>query len=282
MITLAPTDNIAAKQDAGTDVLFSVSAVDSTDATQLQVATTNQGALSTTAAALITSPASGHSLGIPNLKFTNPSANTRIITLYKDSAGTTYDATTQWGTPIILAASESAEWTPSGWLVYDATGTPRIALPIGLQEFVRRVTADVNNSGTGFADITGLVVPLSANRKYAIEAYLFYITAATTTGARFGCNGPTSPALLALGQDSASTPGIAGTNIASGVISAYDTAMAASTTGPGAVRAIAQIQGTIEVGSNAGNFAMRYASEVAASAVTVQRGSYLKVKEFDS
>lgn len=126
MLTIAPTDNFAAKQDAGTDILFSINGMLITDATGLPSARTAQGALSTTAAALLTSPSSGTSLSLDNIKMTNVGTLLRIVTCYKDSAGTTYDATTQWGSPIVLQAGESAEWNGS-WNVYDANGVPKFA-----------------------------------------------------------------------------------------------------------------------------------------------------------
>jgi hypothetical protein len=129
VLTLGNTDNLAAKQDAGTDVLFNVNGDDVTLSTKADdYKCFGQGALSTTATALFSSPASDHGFLIDSIKFTNTGSLLRTITVYFDKGGTTYDATTQWGTAIILAAGESAEWGGSGWIIYDSTGQPRVAL----------------------------------------------------------------------------------------------------------------------------------------------------------
>jgi hypothetical protein len=71
----------------------------------------------------IWTPGAGLAWILDNIKITNTSAFTRTITFYK--GGTT--AQFQWGTPIQLAAGESAEWTSVGWVMYNLLGDPVVS-----------------------------------------------------------------------------------------------------------------------------------------------------------
>lgn len=118
---IKPTANVLLKQDAGTDVNFDISAWDITNATTVPLAVEEQGALSTTAAALLTTPASGHSINVTNLKVTNTGASTRTVTVYRPEDGSTVTAATTRDI-FVLLPNEGAEWTPAGWVLYDANG----------------------------------------------------------------------------------------------------------------------------------------------------------------
>lgn len=123
MLVIKPTANILAKQDAGTDVNFDISAVDITASSGLPASggVEEQGALSSTAAALVTTPASGHFFVVYNLKFTNTGASTRTITVYRPEDGSTVTAATTRDI-LTLLANETCEWTPAGWVNYDSNG----------------------------------------------------------------------------------------------------------------------------------------------------------------
>jgi len=147
---------------------------------------------------------------------------------------------------------------------------------------ILRVTADVVNATTSFADVTGLTQAILSGKKYAFEAHLIHQTNATTTGSRFGVNGPASPTLLIVQKISGETPGIAATNIAIGAATAYDTDGAASTTGPGATNTLCILSGLI-IPSADGTFAIRFQSEIAvASGLTVKAGSWMSIRETDN
>lgn len=280
MLTLGPNDTLAAKVDAGgTDIVYDVTGMLVSNTTGLvEGGVSGHGDVPTTAAAILSAPAASKTHVVSQVRLHNTVTTNRIVTLYIDRTATlNADLDTQMHT-ITLPGFHSAIMDAAGrWTTYNADG---IALTAGLLDTALRVTADVVNATVSFADITGLTVAIKASKVYLVELYLFYITNATTTGAQFGFNGPAGSSLLAFGQDSASTPGIASTNIAAGVISAYETNIVTSTTGPAAVRAIAQIQGIIENGTTAGTLAARCRSEVAVAAgLTVQRGSWMKVRE---
>lgn len=133
-----------------------------------------------------------------------------------------------------------------------------------------RVTANVTTNVTTFADITGLSFPLLANTDYYFRFVLHHVSAASTTGIRFGVTGPTSPTALRVG-------GIIPISTAAanfGSVTAYDTAIFASTTGA-TVAMMSIIEGVIRNAGNASpNLVARVASEVGAATVTVLAQSH--------
>lgn len=142
------------------------------------------------------------------------------------------------------------------------------------------VTADVINATTSFADVTGLTQAVEANKRYAFEAHLIHIANATTTGARFGVNGPTMTNVIISTIDTV-TGSVTGSAHSAGSVSALDTAATAQTTGA-AANNLAILSGGFEP-SAAGTFAIRCQSEVAVAAgLTVRRGSWLRIWESDN
>lgn len=177
---------------------------------------------------------------------------------------------------IFLLPNETLTLDANGiWRHYDSNGAEYTATT---KYSTRRfVSADVVNATTSFADITGLTALLIANKKYSFTATLFYITNDVTTGARFSHSAPAGSYVV--GQITASTPGIAATNISVGIGTVNDTEYSASTTGPGSTRSVAMISGTLEP-TLSGTFTLRLASEIAvANGLTVQRGSWLHLWE---
>lgn len=169
MLTLGATDNIAAKQDTGTDVLFNVNGDDVTLSPNADTYMCfGQGALSTTATALFTAPAAGHAFIIDHIKVTNTNTTTtRTVTFYFDKGGTTYDGTTQWGSPIALGASESGEWNGNGWTIYSSTGIAK-APGAGTQSLYLINVKDFGAKGDDSADDT---VAIKAARDYGVTNY---------------------------------------------------------------------------------------------------------------
>lgn len=117
----ATGDKLAAKQDAGTDVIYEINGdlrtiSGSTDA----YGSLAQGALSSTPAALV-GPAAGTDAIIDSITIYNSGASTRVVTFYKTKNSATYDATTTWAT-LTLLTLERAEWNSYGWQTYTAQG----------------------------------------------------------------------------------------------------------------------------------------------------------------
>lgn len=141
---------------------------------------------------------------------------------------------------------------------------------------VIRLDSDVSNSTTSFADITGLTYTTVANADYLFESYLIYTSAATTTGLAVGINGPANPTGV-VGEWVAYT---AATTPAARQINSYDAAGATS----GVIAATpnpqyAQFTAMLRTGANGGAATLRFASEVAASAVTIKAGSIMRVQQ---
>lgn len=142
------------------------------------------------------------------------------------------------------------------------------------------VNADVTNATTSFADITGLTQSVKAGVTYAIEASIIHINNATTTGSRFGFNGPAMTYVIA-GTIDTVTQSVTASVHSAGAVTALETAITAQTTGATSNR-MALISGII-VPSADGIFAMRCASEIAvASGLIVRRGSWLWIREVDN
>jgi hypothetical protein len=238
---------------------------------------TNTAAISTaTTTTVVASPGASTSRKVKQLSVKNDDASASNAIEVQHTDGS--NVITVWeGT--LLAGEQIVYGDVFGWQYLDANGNPKLAA--SKLDAKLRVTLDVVNATTSFADVTGLTVAVESGKKYAFECVLHYIGNATTTGARFGYNGP-SMTNAWMGQTSASTPGIASTNVAAGVATAVDTAIAASTTGPGATPAIAHLAGYINP-SAAGTFAIRCASEVAVAAgLTIKAGSFMRIYELDN
>lgn len=146
-----------------------------------------------------------------------------------------------------------------------ATGHTHAGIPTLL-----RVAANVANSTTAFADVTGLTMPVTSGVTYRFECPASYTTAASTTALQLAINGP---AMTALDYD------VVTYTTATAVHAASQTALDTNTnpaTGGGATRLPARISGSFIPSAN-GTFAVRARSEVNASAVTVMRGSWCVV-----
>lgn len=147
-----------------------------------------------------------------------------------------------------------------------------------------RVSADVINATTSFADITGLTCPVVSGKHYNFEAHLYHIENASTTGAQFAVNGP-SVTNLRVQEIGAVIPSVTASSMQSNTadVTTRDAAAVvatASATTPSVVMAI--LSGWINPSAN-GTFAVRVASEVAVAAgVTVKAGSWCRIWEADS
>ncbi len=135
-----------------------------------------------------------------------------------------------------------------------------------------RVAADVSSTdAVNWANVTGLTANVNAGETYTFRCMLTYTTAISTTAINLSANGPATTA-LDYGVFVATTA----TTIHSSSQTAYNTVTNPGT-GGGATRLTAEMSGTF-IPSAAGTFAIRLKSEVAASAVTVKRGSFCVIE----
>lgn len=142
--------------------------------------------------------------------------------------------------------------------------------PTGTTFTTLRVTANVANSTTNFADVTGLTLAVASGTTYRFECDLSYTSAASTTALQLSMNGPSMTAL-----DYTVVTFMTATTVHAASQTAVDTVTNAGT-GGGATRLPVRISGSF-IPSGNGTFAIRSRSEVNASAVTVMRGGWCAV-----
>jgi hypothetical protein len=142
---------------------------------------------------------------------------------------------------------------------------------------IDRLTSTQQSTTTALADVTQLVEALVANATYSINCFVTFQSAATTTGLNLGFTSPTG----CVCSVEVVVP-ITSTAAASQLRTIFPNAAATNTgnvlgTGVTAINSnhTARISGIITNGANAGNFQVRFATEVAASAVTLQTSSVM-------
>jgi len=142
---------------------------------------------------------------------------------------------------------------------------------------INRLTSTQQSTTTALADVTQLVEALVANATYSINCFVTFQSAATTTGLNLGFTSPTG----CVCSVEVVVP-ITSTAAASQLRTIFPNAAATNTgnvlgTGVTAINSnhTASISGIITNGANAGNFQVRFATEVAASAVTLQTSSVM-------
>lgn len=150
----------------------------------------------------------------------------------------------------------------------------------GFTPTIDRLTATQTSTVTALANITQLVEAMVANATYEVEAFVTFQSAATTTGLHLGFTAPTgSVNLLEI------TVPVTTTAAASQLRKIFPNAtesVSGSVFGTG-VTAInsnhtAHVKGFVHTGATAGNFQLTFATEVEASAVTLQIDSSLVMK----
>lgn len=138
---------------------------------------------------------------------------------------------------------------------------------------ILRVTADRQNTTTTFANVTNLTLTVNASTAYTFHCQLHYTTAVGTTGLQLSINGPASPTAMRYSVHIATTA----TAVHNSSQLAYDTVVNPATS-LGTTALPAEIFGTLENGLNAGTLAIRFRSEINASAVNILRGSFCVVQ----
>lgn len=142
-------------------------------------------------------------------------------------------------------------------------------------------TADQAVASTSFANDTHLQFPVEANAKYIMEGHLWVFSAATTTGAKIGVNGPTLGTnglrFSAITQITQGAAGAAST-YAGSAVNAYDSAniLGASVLGTTAATPTPIFLDGYLFVTAAGTLALRIAGEAAAS-ITYMEGSWMRL-----
>ena len=143
-----------------------------------------------------------------------------------------------------------------------------------LTPLMNSISVDVQNAdatANTMLDISALNFPVQAGFRYWFEFDIFYDAAATTTGARFGINGPALTELLCDSEYSLTTTTVT-TNRR---VTAYNEPAACNATSGWTTGNRAKISGWIKT-SVSGFVIARFASKVSSSAITVKAGSCVK------
>lgn len=145
-----------------------------------------------------------------------------------------------------------------------------------LDSGVYTLTGTQASTVTALADITGFTPSLEANATYRFDAYISFRSAATTTGAAIGFNAPAgSNPMLQIDVPI----NVTGTMV-SKIFPNNTEVLTGSVIGTGVTGTTqtqtAKVVGVIKT-TTAGTFALQFATEVAASAVTLQIGSTMTV-----
>lgn len=128
--------------------------------------------------------------------------------------------------------------------------------------------SDISSSATSLGDATGLSFSVSSGVRYRFAFWVVFRSAATTTGIKLSVNAPATTLL-------AYNVAIPISAIAD--VLGYRRAVNVETIGTGVDAITADLLATVEgvlVPSANGTLILRYASEVAASAVTIRAGSH--------
>lgn len=184
--------------------------------------------------------------------------------------------------PRMTTTERDAISTPATGLVIYNTSTDLLnyydgsawQAPAGGTRVITLGSDVVNNNSTAntLADVTGLSFTVTAGITYRFRALIIYTAAATTTGSRWSINGPASPTLLAYNSTYPNSAIAATVNYNV----AYNLPAASNTVSPFTTGNIAQIDGIIKPSAN-GTVVIRFASEIANSAITAKAGSTITV-----
>jgi hypothetical protein len=128
----------------------------------------------------------------------------------------------------------------------------------------------VNNNATPntIADVTGLSFSVTSGVTYNFHALIIYTSAATSTGSRWSINGPASPTLLSYTTQNALTA----TSNTNTNANAYNLPASSNASCPFTSGNMVIIDGIINPSAD-GTVTVRFASEIASSAITAKAGS---------
>lgn len=180
----------------------------------------------------------------------------------------------------VLNAGERLEYVDGqGFRAFTNTGGEKVNNTVGMimsnSENVIVLASDVvNNNAVAntIADVNGLSFPVQAGLTYWFAAIIPYTAAATTTGSRWSIDGPAAPTLLAYSSEYTLTATTQTVNYAS----AYNIPAAANASSLASGNT-AYIEGIIKPSAN-GTVTIRFASEIANSAITAKAGAILRYR----
>lgn len=280
MILLTDADvlRLATSSTADVDVLvcwadYSAAGVITPDRTQTSINTAPA-----TPTTILAAPASGVKRTVRFLSVNNIHATTaNTVTLQTFTSGVARRIF-----KLTLAAGEALIYDEAhGFTVYNSLGQPKNSeasggaqAAVNALNLVVLASDVINNNAVAntIADVTGLSFAVTAGETYYFRAAVRFTAAATTTGSRWSVNGPGSPTALAYRSNYTLTTA---TETLNADLNAYDLPAAANATSGAVAGNLAFIEGFITPSAN-GTVTIRFASEVASSAITAKAGSKLE------
>jgi hypothetical protein len=166
----------------------------------------------------------------------------------------------------------------TGWKLFDQAGQEKVSqalnsAPLASSGWTSVVlSGDVTNNNAvlnTLQDVTGLLFPVVSGSTYYFECMIPYTSAATTTGSRWTINGP---AFTMLSYTSEYT--LAATTKTVNSAAAYQIPAASSASSLTAGN-VATIWGFVKPSAN-GNIQVRFASEIANSAIIAKAGGFIR------
>lgn len=165
----------------------------------------------------------------------------------------------------------------SGVLLLDNVGTSPWQKDDGNGEIwgfsnLKRVTANVSNSTTTMANVTGMAWNLAASKNYFLVCDMSY-QAASTGGLKLAFTGPASPTQVEYCLDAkSSATGAGGDACTAAGNTSFGTVVSGGAVTTVATNWPAHFWATIENGANSGSLQLQFAS-VAAVSTTIERGA---------
>jgi len=213
---------------------------------------------------------------ILELSIFNTESLNNEITIQKVESATTYVFH-----KVTLASNESFQYKDSvGKSVFASTGALKQSINQGANASTSGLTAVVlpsdvtNNNGVAntIADVVGLNFSVTAGKWYYFKAIIYYTAQATTTGSRWGvsCNAGTAANLSMTSEYSLTST----TTTRNANVQGFDLPAAANATSASTTNNMAVLEGYFQPTAN-GTFTIRFASEVAGSAIVAKAGSVL-------
>lgn len=191
------------------------------------------------------------------------SATDVISALAKNVTATRYLSNT--------GASNNPAWAQVN-LADGVTGVLPVASGGSYRTLVTLGSDVINNNATAntIADCTDLSFAVTSGTRYRFYATIWYTSAAGSTGSRWTLNGPTFTNLAYYSRYA-----LTATTQTQNNAVAYNIPTASNATSPQTAGNIAIIEGTILPSAN-GTLIVRFASEIANSAITCKAGSTLE------
>lgn len=231
---------------------------------------------SATTTTIVAAPGAGNERVVYNISLKNKHSSLSCTVTLQDYDGTTsFDRFT-----LVLGPGEQAISDGMGdWSFFTAQGAQKLSQSTGILSPTINATQTqvlpsdvVNNNSTAntMQDVTGLSFPVVAGGVYQFEFFIGYTAAATTTGSRWGLNGPSFSRLVV-----ASSVSLTATTNTLGTVVGYNLPAASSASSAATTGNMAYMTGTITPSVD-GTVIARFASEISASAITAKAGSLLK------